>query len=316
MVANVETMAYAGETPWHGIGKSISNDLTPLQMQEASGANFEVLKEPEYITYNKRNIKTGNYALLRKNPDKDYVTFLDSVSKDWIFPQPTEAFEFFNEWVGNEMEMHTAGVLDNGRMIWVMAKTKDGFSLFNGKDNIESNLLFSVPYRYGQSTVVCGTNIRVVCQNTLQLALSQAKEGMIIRINHRREVDAEEIKKTLQLNRSKLNSYKEAAEFLSKKKAKASDVQKFFDNVYPLTSNKKEREHSKNSNLLMSILDTQPGANYGAGTWWQVFNAVTYATDHLIGNADETRLFSAFYGVGRKRKTAALSSAINFAKAA
>jgi phage/plasmid-like protein (TIGR03299 family) len=318
MVANVQTMAYVEKAgkPWHGLGNAISDDLTVEEMQEAAGANFEVLKEPEFVRFNGREIKTGNFALLRKNAGKEYVQFLDSVSDGWVYPQPAEAFEFFREWIGKEMHFDTAGVLDNGRMIWVMAKTNDGFSLFNGKDHIESNLLFSVPYRYGKSTTVCGTAIRVVCENTLQMALQAAKEDMIIRINHRREVDPEEIKNTLKLNRAKLNTFKEAAEFLSKKKAKADQVQEYFDELFPLTSNKKGKEHSRNSERLVSILETQPGAKLGAGTWWQAFNAVTYSTDHLIGNNDDTRMFSAFYGVGRKRKTDALKLAVEYAKTA
>lgn len=315
----IESMAYAGETPWHGLGKPVSNNLSVKEMQIAAGANFQILKEKEFVEYNGRRIPTGNYALLRKNEGKDFVHFLDSVSEDWVFPQPDECFEFFREWVEDgDMEMHTAGVLDDCRAIWALAKVKDGFELFKGKDVVESNLLFTTPYRYGRSTTVMGTPIRVVCNNTLQLALSAGKknEDMMIRINHRREVDSEEVKKALKLNRGKLATYKEAAEFLSKKKAKSEDVQAYFDKVFPLTSNKKGKEHSRNSIMLMDILDTQPGAELGAGTWWQAFNAVTYATDHLVGNNDDTRLMSAFYGVGRNRKIDALKLATEFAHAA
>lgn len=313
----VESMAYYGEVPWHGLGRPVSNNLTVQEMQEAAGANFTVLKEKEYVEYNGRKIPTGNYALLRKNAESDYVHILDSVSEDWVFPQPSACFEFFQEWVEDgDMEMHTAGVLDNGRMVWALAKVKEGFELFKGKDVIESHLLFTTPYRYGKATTVMGTPIRVVCANTLQLALSSGKEDMMIRINHRREVDSEQVKKALNLNRGKLSTYKEAAEFLSKKKTTPETLQKYFDEVFPLTSNKKGKEHSRNSLMLMDILNTQPGAELGEGTWWQAFNTVTYATDHLIGNNDNTRLMSAFYGAGRNRKVDALKLATQYAKAA
>lgn len=313
----VESMAYVGDVPWHGLGHAVSNDISIEEMQKRCGADFEVLKEKEFVEYNGRRIPTGNYALLRKNAGSDYVQVLDSVSEDWKFPQPKESFDFFQEWVedGN-MEMHTAGVLDEGRMIWCLAKVKESFSLFKGKDVVESHLLFSTPYRYGKATIVMATPIRVVCNNTLQLALSNGKQDMMIRVNHRRDFDSEQVKTALKLNRGKVATYKEAAEFLSSKKAKPAEVQEFFDKIFPLTSNKKNKDHSRNSTMLMDILETQPGAELGEGTWWSAFNAVTYATDHLIGNNDNTRLMSAFYGVGRNRKVDALKLATQFAKAA
>jgi hypothetical protein len=54
----VENMAYVGETPWHGLGMPVTNDLTVAEMQKACGANFTVLKEPEFVEYNGRKIKT------------------------------------------------------------------------------------------------------------------------------------------------------------------------------------------------------------------------------------------------------------------
>ena len=66
----------------------------------------------------------------------------------------------------------------------------------------------------------------------------------------------------------------------------------------------------------MEVLDTQPGAELGEGTWWQAFNPVTYMIDHLLGNSQDTRLKSAWFGGNRKKKTDALETAIEFAEAA
>jgi phage/plasmid-like protein (TIGR03299 family) len=311
----VENMCYVGEVPWHGLGKPISNDLSTEEVLHEAGANYEVLKCPEYALIEDEYYPNGKYSLVRS----DTNAILSSVSEDWHPVQNREGFEFFREWVDEgEMHLHTAGVLDEGRMVFVMAKVNEGFSLFKGKDVVESNLLFSIPHQYGKSTIVMGTNIRVVCNNTLQLALSAGKSDMMVRLNHRREFDAEMVKKALNLNRSKMEVYKQAAEFLSKVKTNAADTKAYFDTLFPVTSNKKNKEEaqSRNSKLLMDILETQPGAELGAGTWWQNFNAVTYATDHLLGNSDETRLYSAFYGVGRNRKVDALKLATEMAKAA
>lgn len=310
----VENMMYVGELPWHGLGKPVSNDLTVEEALEASGANFTISKRKEYVRIKDKYIPTGKYSLVRDDNNK----ILTSVSAEWNDIPNKEAFEFFREWIEEgSMHLHTAGVLDDGRMVWAMAKTNEGFSLFNGKDRIESNLLFSLPHVYGKSTIVMGTDIRVVCNNTLQYALSNGKADMMVKIHHRKTFDADQIKQALNINRAKNQLFKEAAEFLVTKKAKKEDVSKFFNTIFPMTSNKKEKEDavSRNAKLMEEILETQPGAELGAGTWWQAFNAITYATDHLIGNKDESRLMSAFYGAGRNRKIEALKLATEMAAA-
>lgn len=300
--------------PWGGIGFDISGKSTPMEMMEACGADYTVSKEAEYIKRKGKEIRTGKYSLLRNDNDK----ILSSVSEEWKVNQNSVAFEFFNDFVTEgDMEMNTAGVLDEGRMVWALAKIKDGFSILNKKDKIDSYLLFSNPHKYGMSTTVMSTPIRVVCENTLQLALS-GKSDMMIRVSHRNEFHPEMVKKTLSLNKQKIDQYKEAAEFLASKKASDKASQEYFAKLFPLTSNKKGKENvvSRNANMLMEILETQPGAELGAGTWWANFNAVTYATDHLLSNNVETRLYSAFYGSGRNRKVDALNLATKMAKAA
>lgn len=313
----IENKAYVGETPWRGLGVPIANNLSAKEMQKVCGADFAVRKYPEFIEIKKdERHYTGNFSLVRS----DTNTVLDSVSEEWLPVQNDEAFEFFHEFVHEgDMEMHTAGVLDYGRRVWCMAKVKESFSLFRGKDRIESNLLFSSSHQYGKSTTVMSTPIRDVCNNTLQLALS-GKSDMSVRVTHRRKFDPEVVKTTLRLNTKRLETYKEAAEFMASKTADPIEVLKFFSDLFPLTSNKNRKEGpsaiSRNATALMEILETQPGAKLGAGTWWAPFNAATYFVDHLAGQNDNNRLLSAFFGVGRERKINALKLATNYAKVA
>ena len=312
----VEQMAFVGDVPWHGLGVRVNNDMSVKEMQKVSGADFRVEKIPEIIEYQGEKINTGNYALLRVNSD-DSFSYLDSVSSEWQENQNDEAFEFFGEWVeeGN-MEMHTAGVLDEGRMVWCLAKLKEGFSLFRGKDKIDSYLLFSNPHRYGMSITVMSTPIRVVCNNTLQFALGSGKKDMMIRIDHRKKFDADQVKQALDMNTMKLTKYKEALEMVASKKANKEKTIEYFAKVWPTISNKTERKYGKNVETALKWLDEQPGAKFGAGTWYHNFNTVTFVTDHLIGNNDNARVRSAFYGFGRNSKVQALNLAVEYAKAA
>jgi len=73
---------------------------------------------------------------------------------------------------------------------------------------------------------------------------------------------------------------------------------------------------SRPAQQAYEVLETQPGAEFGAGTFWQAFNAVTYTVDHLLGHSAETRLQSAWYGQNRQRKVMALEKAVEMADAA
>lgn len=302
-------MAYAGDVPWHGLGVKVPADLTPDQMLEAAGLNWTVTKVPAFATYNDKNISVGKSALIRSSDER----VLDVVSDDWNAVQNSEAFEFFNEFIAaGDMEMHTAGSLKNGQIVWALAKIKDSFEAFKG-DQIDSYLHFTNFHKYGFSTDVRFTPIRVVCWNTLSLSLA-GNSDRTVKVSHRNVFNGDEVKEMLGIAKDKLQRYKEIAQFLGSKKAKDEDIVQYFARIFPVTSSKKDMEFSKNAQLAFSILHGQPGAEYAEGTWWQPFNAVTYLTDHLVGRSVDTRLTSAWYGSNRNLKTKALEVAIEMAE--
>ena len=129
MVAAVETMAYAGELPWHGLGVEVPADLTPAQMLEKAGLDWTVSKHPLTYAHDGRTVQAGKkMALVRDSDGK----FLDVVSEAWNPLQNEEAFDFFNDFVGaGDMEMHTAGSLNDGKMM--LEYKEDGKSVNNLK---------------------------------------------------------------------------------------------------------------------------------------------------------------------------------------
>ena len=117
MSHEVETMAYAGELPWHGLGVEVSNELTPMMMLEKAGLDWTVDEVPSFVEHNGVQIPTGQKSLVRSTDSK----ILTNVGNGWHPVQNHEAFEFFNEFVmSGDMEMHTAGSLMNGKStsIW------------------------------------------------------------------------------------------------------------------------------------------------------------------------------------------------------
>jgi phage/plasmid-like protein (TIGR03299 family) len=313
MAHMVETMAYAGAVPWHGLGVSVPADLTPAQMLEAAKLDWTVEKIPAFAKVAGKQVEIGQSALVRNSDN----SILDVVSNDWNPVQNQEAFEFFNEFVAaGDMEMHTAGSLRDGQIVWALAKVKESFELFKG-DKIDSYLLFSNFHKYGFSTDVRFTPIRVVCNNTLTLSLNSAVERMA-KISHRQKFDPDAVKGMLGIATDKLAQYKEMAQFLGSKKYSDETIVEYFTRIFPVTgsNDKKKKELSKNAEIALDVLDKQPGTEFAPGTWWQAFNAVTYLTDHVAGRNADNRLTSAWYGYHKGVKTKALETAIEYAEAA
>lgn len=302
-------MAYAGETPWHGLGTQVPADVTPEQMLKAAGLDWKVNPVPAFAEVGGKQVAIGRSALVRDVDNK----ILDVITDDWIPNQNESAFEFFNDFVAaGEMEMHTAGSLRDGQLVWALAKVKESFELFNG-DTVESYLLFTNPHKYGWSIDVRFTPIRVVCNNTLTLSLN-TQSSKIVKVSHRREFDGDLVKETLGVAKEKLAAYKEMAAYLGSKRFTDESVVDYFKRIFPVSGDKKQI--SKNAAIALEVMDQQPGAEFAEGSWWQAFNAVTFMTDHMIGRNADNRLTSAWYGANKNLKTRALETAVEFAEAA
>lgn len=306
-------MAYAGELPWHGLGTPVSNDLTPQQMQEKAGLNWTVEKET-MTTASGVEIK-GKKALVRSSDNK----VLDVIGDKWNPVQNDEAFNFFSEYVlAGDMEMHTAGSLKGGQMVWALAKVKDSFTIL-GDDQVDSYLLFSNPHMYGKSIDIRFTPIRVVCNNTLSLSLGQ-QVAKSVSLNHRTAFNPDSVKETLGIAHEKFAQYKETAEFLSTKRFDMDALINYYNEVFPRTYQGKKAVNVKtiedlttNAQKAYEVLETQPGAEFGRGTWWQALNSVTYLTDHEMGREADTRLTSAWFGANQTRKVRAVEKAVEYA---
>jgi phage/plasmid-like protein (TIGR03299 family) len=310
MAHQVETMAYAGEVPWHGLGVPVSNDLTPVQMMEKAGVDWTVQECESFVDFNGERISTGQKALVRSTDGK----VLTNVGKDWNPVQNEQAFEFFSEYVfAGDMEMHTAGSLKDGQMVWALAKVKDSFDLFGG-DQVESYLLFSNPHQYGKSIDVRFTPIRVVCNNTLSLSLSMQAERQV-KVGHRVEFNPGEVKEALGIASEKLATYREMAEYLGSKRFSMDKLVEYYNTVYPRTSDKRVQDKklsvdtlSRNAKQCLDVLETQPGAEFAEGSWWQAYNSVTFVTDHVQGRNADNRMYSSWFGGNQTRKKNALGN--------
>lgn len=315
MVNGVAQMAYAGETPWHGLGTKVAADLSPQQIMQQAGLDWTV--EKETMTTASGTEIEGKKALVRSADNK----VLDVVGDNWNPVQNSEAFEFFSEYcLAGDMEMHTAGSLKGGQMVWALAKVKESFDILGG-DQVDSYLLFSNPHKYGKAIDVRFTPIRVVCNNTLSMSLGQNVANSVS-LNHRTAFNPESVKETMGIAHEKFAMYKETCEFLASKQFSMDSLIQYYNEVFPRTYQGKQEVSVKGYNDLtnnaqkaFSFLETQPGAEFGAGSWWSALNSVTYLTDHKMGRETDSRLSSAWFGANQSRKVKAVEKAVEFALA-
>lgn len=316
-VLQIETTASVGSSPW-GIGEIVPSDLTPQQMMEKAGCDWRVEKVPTFAEFNGERIPTGMEALVRDSDN----TILTQVGPNWEPCQNETAFEFFNEYcLEGGMQMDTAGSLKGGRMVWALAKVNESFETVTG-DKVDSYLLFSNPHEYGKSIDIRFTPIRVSCMNTLAMALKgRAITGA--KLNHRRAFDAEHVKVTLGLAHEKFEQYKELSQFLASKQFSIENLIQYYNEVFPRTYQGKNppvvteyNDLTTNAKKAFDVLETQPGAEFAEGSWWQALNSVTYLTDHVMGREADSRMTSAWFGSNQNRKQLAVSKAIEFAEVA
>ena len=310
---NGASMAYrqsAGK-PWHGLGVAVDDNMTPSEMMIAANLNWTVSKHDTFIEIDLGNgvekIKTDTQALVRDTDGKIF----DTVGKDWNPVQNSEAFDFFVDFVKKgEMQMDTAGALKDGRIVWALASINDEFELFGG-DKVTGYLLFSNPHQYGKSIDVRFCATRVVCNNTLTMALAE-KNKQSVKINHRSKFDADRVKSILGVSHDKMNKFKEASEFIGSKPFTTKTLSDYMGKVFGV-SEIEGKDLSRTAENAITYVETQPGAEFAKGTFWQAFNATTYVMDHVLGRAADTRLESAWFGANALRKQKALQIAVDMA---
>lgn len=169
MAANVETMFYVRETPWHGLGTRVMEAPGSEDALELAGLNWKVRQEPIYTDNNL--LIPGYKANVRDLDDK----VLGVVTDRHKVVQNDEAFAFTDGLLGEGVRYETAGALLDGRKVWILARMPREF-IING-EQISPYLVFSNTHDGSGAIKVAVTPIRVVCNNTLNLALSTAKRS-------------------------------------------------------------------------------------------------------------------------------------------
>lgn len=324
MPANVQSMAYYGDVPWHGLGKQVSKGVTAEQMIREAGLDWQVaLKPARGATKINKKEEYSRYEVLRQPREGTDETevLLGLVSRRYQPLQNSEAFEFFDPIVGaSKAHFETAGALGEGERIWVMARMPGAMEIVRG-DECLKYLLLSNTHSGEGSVIVKFTSVRVVCQNTLMLAMEDGQKAYRVRHSKRMQFKLEELSEFLAITQQIYQMAEESFRRFAQIQMKGGRLDEYFGMLFPRSEAQEHKgEFPPRWEELRKVFDSQPDLQLPGvqGTLWAAYNAVTRFEDYKQPQPDERpgqRLQRAWFGGGADIKLKALEKATELAAA-
>lgn len=330
-------MAYVGETPWHGLGQEVTKGASIGVWRRESGLDWEAKEATVHFIPDR---PAGGSALQDRGchlamPERKVIYRSDTqrpigdVSSKYKLVQPGEMLEFFRDLTeSGGWHIHTAGSLRGGAKIWAMASSEELSGRVGKSDRVLGNLLLATSMDGSMRTTAKLTAVRVVCANTLALALNPGLDEPSVTVSHRSSFNADEVKRSLGVSVPAFEAFMAQAQALSETgigldeargvlrdlfgqpKATASGADAEFHGMmaqFGVSSGPLREQRS-----VDRAMDLFSGAGLGsslpgsAGTRWGLLNAVTQHIDYERGWTADTRMDSAWFGKGDEIKRAAL----------
>jgi len=312
---NEERMFYTGQVPWHGLGTHLENPATAREAIEASRLAYPL--ELQQINTHTGIFIPDHKAVVRT----DNNTVLGIVGNRYKIIDNVEAFNFFDVLVGEGQAIyHTAGALGKGERIWILAKLPNNIIL-NEKDIIERFLLL-VNSHDGTSTLrMFFTPIRVVCYNTLNMALKARQgEGIAIRHTANYKSKIEQARQILGISIDYYRQFETIAKQFDSVTLTISEVEEYFNNLLDIDIKDPSTRALNQRQELIALYKHGKGVEIGnPETLWKAYNAVTEYTDHhrTVKNLDKdptNKLNSIWFGSGANLKQKAYNQALELVK--
>ncbi|MGJ7523402.1 DUF932 domain-containing protein [Variovorax sp. LT1P1] len=321
MSHQVQTMAYVGATPWHQLGNELPKQQPLDVWAQKAGMDWSICESPvRYMTE-----QVGALGSIRSFDDQkvlyrsDTKAPLSVVGSRYQIVQPKAVLEFYRDLTEvSGYELDTAGVLKEGRKFWALARIGKEAKL-KGNDVVRGYLLLATSCDGTLATTATPTTVRVVCQNTLAIALRGAPSA--IKVPHSTSFDALAVKKQLGIAVSGWDSFMYQMKVLSERKVKSHEAMSFFLRVMCQTDRQPDPAQGLvNERALKAVQSLYDGQGRGSelasasGTAWGLLNAVTEFVDHeRRARNQEYRLDSAWFGQGATLKQRALDAALRLA---
>lgn len=304
-------MAYTGEVPWTKLGQKLKVGAPIEEWIVQAGMDWTIERAPVEFTCDKnmilvpqRKIFAGNDVLFRSDT-KEPLAIAGSKYK---IVQPAQCLEFFRDLVAdNGFTLHTAGTLFGGKKMWALVSINESANIV-GQDVVDGFLLLTTSCDGSLATTAKFTTVRVVCNNTLSMALDGKNE---VRISHRTDFNHSAVKTRLGIASDTFAKFiADAKRFanmpITIEQAETMTAELLNDAKFTSREDVKESAGFRN---IMHLFEHGKGNN-GASVW-DLLNGVTEYVDHVQRAKSEShRLQNSWYGRGDALKTAALEKAM------
>lgn len=321
----LESMAYVGQTPWHSLGNQLPAKQPIEVWADKAGMNWKILETPvRYMTE-----QAGSLGSIMSFEEQKVLYRSDTraplsvVSQRYQVVQPQAVLEFYRDLTQvSGFELETAGVLKEGKKFWALAKTGKEAAL-KGGDNVKGYILLATSCDGTLATTATPTTVRVVCNNTLSIAMDG--NTCAVKVPHSTTFDAQAVKRQLGIAVSQWDGFMYRMKTLSECKVKSHEAMNYFLKVMCQTQSPASQQSSANLALtneraLKKVQELYEGKGRGAelasanGTAWGLLNAVTEYVDHeRRSKSQDHRLDSAWFGAGATLKQRALDHALQLA---
>lgn len=316
----VETMMSVKKTPWHGLGTILEAPPTAEDAIVAAGLDWQVEKRPMWFEAKDLHgnmLPTPDRFAIVRQTDNAYLGDSGAV---WQPLQNKDAFRFFDPFVqSGEATYETAGSLEGGRTIWVLAKiNRAPIEVVKG-DEVTKYVLLTNKHTCGYAIQSTLTPIRVVCNNTLTGAINRA--NWLLKANHSSKMveRLEDIQEIIARADQSFTQAANAYRMFAKKSATSQIIDQILADTFEWSvSAESDREASfkrKQTETIMRLFETGRGTDIKGvnGTVWGLYNAITEYIQHEKGKVEDKRLKDAWLGSGMKMNIRAFQSALKVA---
>lgn len=311
--AGRKAIAFIGATPWHGFGQRLTADASVETWVKEAGLGYTVAKSPPVeanvaLEGEKENFQAikNQVALFRTDTRRILGVVSNSHHK---IVQPREMIEFFTDLIKDSgYTLDVAGAIRGGARVWGLANVPEAEMRIGGIDIVRPYLLLSTVYDGMRASRAQFTAVRVVCNNTDQMAYAEyeadkeAKLKSYVTVPHNREFVRKDIQAELGLVVAAAKQYAEHAEAMAVTKCSEADAVKFIIDLFAKYDKKTGEVTAASGAVCAGVLDSvknSPGSNLKTanGTVWGLLNGVTHFLDFKArARSDENRLNSTWFG--------------------
>ena len=263
---------------WHDLGQIVDQAMTAEEAIRLAHLNFQVEKVPNYALINGQHIKTPGSFSIHRTDTGDILG--DRIGKGYTIVQNREAFNFFDSIVGADQAMYeTAGALGKGERIFITAKMPDMIRIEGTDDITEVYVLLTSSHDGSGSIIAAITNVRVVCQNTLNMSLRETTNKVAVRHSSNVHIKLEEAHKILGITHKYVEEMNSCMNVLAKKSITDNQVKLLIQELF-----KSEKEDSTRIKNIQDAVWHSYNAGIGQekilGTAWGAINGITHYLDH------------------------------------